>query len=66
MRVFWELILMHHVIYKMVVTAGRMPDKSTGDLGADGYHKYKVSLHSKFALLVQYTKSNFFKKNAIS
>lgn len=21
--------------------AGRMPDKSTGDLGADGYHKYK-------------------------
>lgn len=27
----------------MVVTAGRMPDKSTGDLGADGYHKYKVS-----------------------
>ncbi|RLM99959.1 beta-glucosidase 22-like [Panicum miliaceum] len=22
---------------------GRMPDKSTGDLGADGYHKYKVS-----------------------
>ncbi|AQK85197.1 Non-cyanogenic beta-glucosidase [Zea mays] len=22
--------------------AGRMPDKSTGDLGADGYHKYKA------------------------
>uniref|UniRef100_A0A452YYF9 Uncharacterized protein n=1 Tax=Aegilops tauschii subsp. strangulata TaxID=200361 RepID=A0A452YYF9_AEGTS len=21
--------------------AGRMPDKSTGDLGADGYHRYK-------------------------
>ncbi|CAL4900331.1 unnamed protein product [Urochloa decumbens] len=28
-------------IWDTFTHAGRMPDKSTGDLGADGYHKYK-------------------------
>ncbi|VAH06638.1 unnamed protein product [Triticum turgidum subsp. durum] len=30
-----------HDVVDLTVTAGRMPDKSTGDLGADGYHRYK-------------------------
>lgn len=25
-----------------------MPDKSTGDLGADGYHRYKVCISSAY------------------
>jgi len=28
-------------IWDTFTHAGRMPDKSTGDLGADGYHRYK-------------------------
>lgn len=28
--------------YVFISTTGRMPDKSNGDIAADGYHKYKV------------------------
>nr|CAB3465458.1 unnamed protein product [Digitaria exilis] len=32
-------------IWDTFTHAGRMPDKSTGDLGADGYHKYKEDVN---------------------
>lgn len=39
---FSSCIMLYIYITKSIFNSGMMPDKSTGDVAADGYHKYKV------------------------
>ena len=36
-------------------TSGKLPDKSTGDIASDEYHKYKVYMHAVDALFLTFS-----------